>query len=292
MKILCYIFFGCFFFQLSGFAQQKRALVVAISEYPKHTGWNRIHADNDLKILIPILEKQGFLKKNSIVLENEQATKDNIIQALKTLEQNCKKGDLVYIHFSCHGQQMEDDNGDEPDGLDESLIPYDAQMHFRKGKYEGEKHLRDDELDVFLLAIRKKLKDNGNLIVSLDACHSQSGDRGEDEEEVFVRGTSAIFSQQVGYKGKISDNQVDTPLVQAEGLAPITIISACMSYQKNYEYKAEDNYYYGILTYSICSIGKQYPILTSSNQWLDEVEKLMKKKTKLQIPVIETTLHK
>jgi len=42
---------------------------------------------------------------------------------------------------------MEDDNGDEVGGLDESLVPYDAEMHFRKGKYEGENHIRDDEKD-------------------------------------------------------------------------------------------------------------------------------------------------
>ena len=39
-----------------------------------------------------------------------------------------------------------DDNGDEEDGLDEALIPYDAQFWYAPGEYEGQNHLRDDEL--------------------------------------------------------------------------------------------------------------------------------------------------
>ena len=288
MKVLYSILF-CLLLQLPCWAQQKRALVVAIAEYPKHSGWNRIHADNDLKILLPTLEKQGFKKENSIVLRDSQATKSNIVQALNELTKNCRKGDSVFIHFSCHGQQMEDDNGDEPDGLDEAIIPYDAKMYFGKNYYEGESHLRDDELDVILLSIRKKIKDDGCLIVSLDACHSQSGSRALDDDE-FVRGTPVIFSES-GYKENNEVFDKDTPLIQEKGLAPITIISACKSYQQNFEYKTEDDEYYGSLTYSICIVGNQHELFTSSLQWLNDIEKKMRKIATKQTPVIETTLQ-
>ena len=32
---------------ICGFAQTRRALLVTISEYPAHSGWSDIHADND-----------------------------------------------------------------------------------------------------------------------------------------------------------------------------------------------------------------------------------------------------
>ena len=287
MKNICSILL-CLLLHIPCWGQQKMALVVAIAEYPKHSGWNRIHADNDLKLLLPALDKQGFKKENCIVIRDVQATKKNIVQALNELTENCLEGDLVFIHFSCHGQQMEDDNGDEPDGLDEALIPYDAEMYFRKNYYEGENHLRDDEMDAILLSIREKIKDEGCLIVSLDACHSQSGDRGLDEDE-FVRGTPVIFSES-GYKETYIIHDKDVPLIQKEGLAPITIISACKSYQQNFEYKAEDNEYYGSLTYSICTIENQDVSISSSLQWLNEIEKKMKKIATKQTPVIETTL--
>jgi hypothetical protein len=210
-----------------------------------------------------------------------------IIRALQLLEKNSEPDDVVFIHFSCHGQQMEDDDGDEPDGLDESLVPYDAKMFFHSGKYEGENHLRDDELDNYLLSIRKKIGNKGNLIVSLDACHSQSGSRGSEEE--FVRGTAAIFSRNAGYTGINTKEYKDIALIQTDELSPITVLSACKSYQNNYEYKADNGVYYGTLTYSLYSLGNQYSILANYTQWLNELKKKTKQITSRQEAVFETT---
>ena len=96
-------------------AQQRHALIVAIANYPKESGWNSIHSNNDLQILLPQFDRLGF-RINT--LTDKQATKKNIIQALQHLIKQLKAGDDVCLHFSCHGQQMEDDNGDEADELD------------------------------------------------------------------------------------------------------------------------------------------------------------------------------
>lgn len=96
---------------------------------------------------------------------------------------SCKQGDVVYIHYSGHGQQMTDVHNDEKDGLDECWIPYDA---YRKASatYHGEKHLTDDELNVYLNAIRNKIGAKGKLLVVIDACHSGDGTRGDEDEVV------------------------------------------------------------------------------------------------------------
>ena len=166
---ICIVFFlfNLAFFSLYG--QENRALFVAIDNYPPNSGWAKIHATNDRNIIIPMLKKNGYKNENIKILLNENATKAAIIKGLNDLNKRSRKGDFIYIHFSCHGQQMADDNGDEPDGLDEALIPYDAKRRYAKGMYEGNNHLRDDELEYHLEKVRAKIGNTGNLTVVLDA---------------------------------------------------------------------------------------------------------------------------
>lgn len=115
----------------------KRALVVGISKYPQDKGelsWPIIHGANDVTIIKPILEKQGFAVT---ALINQKATATNIRKALATLVKKAQKSDIIYFHFSGHGQPVEDLSGDEVDGWDEAIIPYDALKRFKKGVYTG-----------------------------------------------------------------------------------------------------------------------------------------------------------
>ena len=130
-------------------AQNKRALLVGISDYQcinKYGGWNNIHGKNDIDMLNTTLKKSGV---SVSCLYDREATKAGISKALNLLASQCKVGDIVYLHFSTHGQPFEDDNGDEDDGWDESIVPVDAPIEYTKGKYEGENHLIDDELHKF-----------------------------------------------------------------------------------------------------------------------------------------------
>ena len=78
---------------------------------------------------------------------------------------------MLVFHYSGHGQQITDDNGDEPDGYDETIVPYDAPMRAEAG-YRGDKHLRDDELARKLLALRAKVGPTGNVVFAFDSCFS------------------------------------------------------------------------------------------------------------------------
>lgn len=264
--------------------QSRHALVVAVSRYSDPC-WNEIHANNDLSVLLPVLAKQGFTVTR---LVNESATKKNITEALLTLKNRARKGDLVYIHFSCHGQQMADNNGDEPDGLDEAIIPYDAAMHYEKGKYEGENHLRDDELGEYLVDIRKAIGDKGNLLITIDACHSASMTRDPDDEE-YIRGTTGIFAERpVDNRLYANAPYIEQSLLQQDGLSPVTIMSACRANQNNYEYKAGDKFY-GALTYALCDTLLDTDI-TNSIMVMTKVKEMMKKTARRQNPVFESTL--
>ena len=241
---------------LSVTAQTKRALVIGLGEQ-QDKAWNKINGDKDVPFVQAMLKNAGF--KSVTTLVNRQATKVGIVGAFKRMAASCKHGDVVYIHYSGHGQQMTDVHNDEKDGLDECWIPYDA-CRKASATYHGEKHLTDDELNVYLNAIRNKIGAKGKLLVVIDACHSGDGTRGDDDD--IVRGVEdtlvvdsqnarglyetfeAIKSFFMGDNGK--EYIINT---KAKPLAERWItISACRSDQVNVEMKSPA---VGKLTYAL-----------------------------------------
>ena len=224
-------------FSLRVGAQTRRALVIGIGEYEDNC-WSKINGDKDVLYVKDMLSDAGY--KDVRTLVNKQATKASIVAAFGKLTNECDGGDVVYIHFSGHGQQVTDGNGDEKDGWDESWIPYDAYLKYGV-KDKGEKHLIDDEINALLTELKNKVGEEGKILVVVDACHSGSSTRGEDED-VAVRGTSEIFP--VLSKAKRS---VDKTAGQW------LTLSACKDYQLNQEMKSPKA---GKLTYALYSIVK------------------------------------
>lgn len=238
-RLIIYLFL---LLSLSVTSQTKRALVVGLGQQ-QDKAWNKINGDKDVPIVQGMLKSAGF--KSVTTLVNQQATKAGIIGAFKRMAASCKQGDVVYIHYSGHGQQMTDVHNDETDGLDECWIPYDAYRKACK-TYHGEKHLTDDELNVYLNAIRDKIGAKGKLLVVIDACHSGDGTRG-DEDEV-VRGVEEVFEAVKSLI--IGDNDKEKVINQkAKPLAERWItLSACKGNQVNIEMK---NPAVGKLTYAL-----------------------------------------
>ena len=206
-------------------AQTNRALLVNISHYPDGNGWENIHADNDARLMHSLLAACGYQETGITTLTDAQATKRGIIRALQNLCNSTQAGDHVHLHFSCHGQQMMDDNGDEEDGLDEALIPYDALFWYEPGEYEGENHLRDDELGEWMRRLRRKAGAEGHVTVVLDACHSGTGNRLPEADD-YVRGTGYIFAPDDYVPTAGKHQELSLHLKQEAGLAPTVVFSA------------------------------------------------------------------
>ena len=237
-------------------AQVKRALIIGLGEQ-QDKAWNKINGDKDVPFVQAMLKNAGF--KFVTTLVNQQATKVGIVGAFKKMAAFCKQGDVVYVHYSGHGQQMTDVHNDEKDGLDECWIPYDA---YRKASatYHGEKHLTDDELNVYLNAIRHKIGARGKLLVVIDACHSGDGTRGNNDE--VVRGVEdTLVVDSLNARGLyetfemlkslfMGDNDKEKIInAKAKPLAERWItISACRSDQVNFEMKKPA---VGKLTYAL-----------------------------------------
>lgn len=273
--------------------QRNRALVVAIGDYPAGSGWARIHAANDIGLVVPMLRSKSFSEKNITLLQNEQATKAAVTGALLRLAEISESGDYLYIHFSCHGQQMADDNGDEPDGLDEALIPYDARRRYARGVYEGENHLRDDEFGELLAALRRKVGEEGNVIAVLDACHSGTADR-DNDAQTYVRGTSYVFAPPGFVPARQTGDRVVYDIRSEKGMAPLTVIAACQPDQLNYEYRSpEDGRYYGSLTHALHSLMREHSGTIPLPELFSELKKRMAqqqpKRYRIHDPLIETS---
>lgn len=221
-------------------AQTKRALVIGIGQQ-EDKSWDKINGDKDVDYVVEMLRGAGYGQINTLM--NGQATKAGIVSAFKTLAASCKTGDMVYVHYSGHGQQMKDRHRDEADGNDECWIPYDAYRSPCQ-KDQGEKHLTDDEVNVLLNGIRNKIGDAGKMLVVIDACHSGDGTRGDGDE--VVRGVEDVFEAIKTHLAKPARKEL------AGDVTPnkerwITL-SACESDQVNIEMKQP---VVGKLTYAI-----------------------------------------
>ena len=225
----------------SAWGLTRHGLVIGLGEY-KDKRWSKIHGDSDVPIVKNMLKKCGYT--DVITLINSTATKAGITDAFHNLLNKCHKGDMVYIHFSGHGQQITDVNGDEDDGWDEAWIPYDA-MYAYSSSYKGEKHLIDDEIASWMTKIRNKIGSSGSLLLVVDACHSGDSSRDDlGEDEVYIRG-GAEMDFIIPLK-KTPERTVKTK----ENWLTLT---ACRDYQINCEVRTTSGGYYGMLSYALCS---------------------------------------
>ena len=145
-----------------------RALLIGINVYAAKNVPPLEGCLNDVVEMKRLLEQRyGFPPGQITVLTDAQATRERIMQALQRLIQDAKKGDWVCIHYAGHGSQATDTDGDEADGLDETLVPHD-------GRTEGVADITDDELRDRLDQLAAKVD---IVRVVLDSCHSGTGTR-------------------------------------------------------------------------------------------------------------------
>ncbi|XP_027106254.1 metacaspase-1 isoform X3 [Coffea arabica] len=144
---------------------KKRAVLCAVSYYGQR---HRLKGTvNDVRCMKYFLvERMGFPNDSILLLSEEEPnpslipTKYNIRKALQWLVQGCQSGDSLVFHYSGHGSQQRDLNGDEIDGYDEMLLPVDHQI-------EGT--ILDDEINATIV---KPLPSGAKLHAIIDACHS------------------------------------------------------------------------------------------------------------------------
>lgn len=241
---------------------QRYAMIVGVSHYPQNSGWKDIHSCNDVQLLKSTLGHDFSIT----TLEDGKATYRLIKEGFSRLTTKIKNGNTVLIHFSCHGQQMLATNDkNEPDGLDECLIPYDARKT-KSQSYSGASHLKDNEISLLIKRLMQKAGPKGLVIVTIDACHSDSMNRGDDS--LHIRGTEDIFGieskAQAEQLRKIYRNPDSKEITKEANEADVIYLSACMSYQNNYETR-HNGKFYGSLTLCLCQAYSETGISNIAN---------------------------
>lgn len=263
---------------VAGAIAKNRALLIGIGNYDTAaTGWNKLSGNNDIDLLEGKLKAKGFTIST---LKDSQATKHNIKKALSNLVSSTTSGDVIYLHFSGHGQLVEDFTGEEPDGFDQSFICYDAcfSPKFTVGgsPYKGQNHLIDDELFPYLSQLKSKVGSRGRIIVAFDSCYSGGAERGDmndddpdpDSEVEFsdvTRGTNDKFMADKITKSYLSS--IKAPGKYGNKGGELVVICACERDRRNYETREKHSgRNYGSLTYCISKLlDNNIPM----GQWMD-----------------------
>ncbi len=151
-------------------AQTKHAVFVGINDYIEfedEAGGDLLGAEHDARVMREVLvERWGLDPADALTLLGRDATKEAIREAITVwLAERTEPGDLAIFYFAGHGSQVYDLDGDEPDGLDETLAPADVLP------VSSANDIRDDEFRAWLSTIRTE------VVVILDSCHSGTATR-------------------------------------------------------------------------------------------------------------------
>jgi len=155
--------------------KNKLALLIGINYY-KNPGSKLNGCINDVKEIANMLLTYGYKNENIIIMTDDkldklEPTKENILQQIKIVVSKVKSGDTVFVHYSGHGSQMTDLNGDEKKnqmtpGKDDCICPCDYN------KYSGSSGFISD--DILKENLVNKIPVGAKLRAFFDCCHSGS----------------------------------------------------------------------------------------------------------------------
>lgn len=230
----------------------RMALLVGVQRYPKLDSSRQLAGvRNDISIVRSMLiDRFGFREQDIVTLADNEATADAIRGQWRALAE--RVGDLpsdadiahVVFYFSGHGSQILDQpegdaDCDEEDGLDETLVPYDAESE------GGDRDLRDDELYQFVASLCGDGR--ARFWGVLDCCHSGSG----------ARGTTKIrkLDRQLAPSPILTGSRMVRPKV----LPPAAVLlTACRASEVEPEYE-HGGQSYGLLTRFLVQTLSEHP---------------------------------
>ncbi|MBI4768676.1 MAG: caspase family protein [Deltaproteobacteria bacterium] len=273
----------------------QKALLVGINKY-KMANSDLSGCVNDVtNVRDSLLKFFGFKLEGIRVVTDERATKKAILERLEWLVKGAKAGDRLLFHFSGHGSQIRDRNGDElKDKLDEIICPHDMSWN---GTY-----IVDDDLHKVFSGLPKGVV----LEVLLDSCHSGTGTR----ELLALEKQPPEFSFKPRYLPPPADIlcRVDDELPVHhlfKGLSPLnpsrkatnalpeylSLFSGCRDNQTSADAQI-DGKYNGAFTYYFCKHLRDVKGAISRAELLKRVRASLKHEEFDQVPQLETSKEK
>ncbi|KAK0206820.1 caspase domain-containing protein [Desarmillaria ectypa] len=147
-----------------------------------------------------LMHHWGYKSEDIVMLTDDsnnprsQPTRKNMIDGMRWLVKNAQPHDSLFFHYSGHGGQAKDLDGDEVDGYDEAIFPVDFK---RRGQ------IIDDEMHSIMV---KPLPTGCRLTALFDCCHS-----GTALDLPYIYGSDGrLKGEQVSKKwGKIKSTSAD-----------------------------------------------------------------------------------
>ncbi|KAH7018287.1 caspase domain-containing protein [Microdochium trichocladiopsis] len=152
-------------FKYSTCTGRRRALLIGINYFGQR-GQLRGCINDVRNMSAYLVEHFNYKREDMVILTDDQQnpmsqpTKQNILRAMHWLVKDARPNDSLFFHYSGHGGQTKDLDGDEPDGYDEVIYPVD----FRQVG-----HITDDEMHRIMV---RPLQAGVRLTAIFDSCHS------------------------------------------------------------------------------------------------------------------------
>ena len=153
---------------------KDRALLVGIDYYQQKGVPPTKGSVEDVNAVEKLLVNTLNFTPSAIkVLRNEEATTQNILRELDRIVNETTFGDRVFFQYAGHGFQVPDElNGDEKDGLDEVITPYNIAVNRSFGgkvvlSLGTGTYISDDIFNDYIA----KLFGRG-VVMLFDSCHS------------------------------------------------------------------------------------------------------------------------
>ncbi|KAK7033158.1 caspase domain-containing protein [Favolaschia claudopus] len=153
------------FFQYSQCNGKKKALCIGINYFGQNGELRG--CINDANNMQRFLCSQfGYRKEDIVMLTDDTQnprqlpTRDNIFSAMQWLVSGANPNDSLFFHYSGHGGQTKDVDGDEGDGHDEVIYPLD---------FQDSGHIVDDMMHDIMV---RSLPPGCRLTAIFDSCHS------------------------------------------------------------------------------------------------------------------------
>lgn len=180
---------------------KDRALLIGINDYASVKPLNGTH--NDINSMKSLLQQDWGVASSDIkVLLDKQATKKGILKAFdQWLVDSSAPGDRIFFYYSGHGYYIKDQpNGDEKDGYDEAIVPYDAGIN---ASGEWTNMLRDDDIGERLDKLQGR-----SVLVMMDSCHSGTATRGSLLPQEFTKTPILKSSTRSSTRTIMADNDL------------------------------------------------------------------------------------
>ncbi|MFL5751922.1 MAG: DUF4384 domain-containing protein, partial [Bacteroidia bacterium] len=177
------------------------------------------------------------------------------------------------------------------DGYDESILPYDTKVTWSDGSTDN--HLLDEEMGDLLDKLRVKLGPKGSVLVTIDACHSGTGTRGDMN---VSRGIATKYAPDAYIKAnadkKPDNNGLENKKTESKDLAPMVSFFGSSANEVNYETLDDEGNNVGSLSYAVCKAFSKCTPKSTYRGIFDNVRTIMASCAPRQTPQVEGDINR